>query len=190
MVEMNETAAILNNATRRSLVILDEIGRGTSTYDGLSIAWAVAEYLQQLAPKTLFATHYHHLNDLAERLPGVKNFRIAVREDGHRIIWLRKIVPGGTDKSYGIQVARLAGLPDAVIHRAREVLEELERGGRNGAGLPDSATRVTARTERMQLTLFEAEEHPVLDLLRRMDLTTITPIEALTALFDLQKKVQ
>jgi DNA mismatch repair protein MutS len=188
MVEMNETAAILNNATRRSLVILDEIGRGTSTFDGLSIAWAVAEYLQQLAPKTLFATHYHHLNDLAERLPGVRNYRVAVREDGHRIVWLRKIVPGGTDKSYGIQVARLAGLPDAVIRRAREVLEELERGGRNG-GVPDGVARVTARTERMQLTLFEAEEHPVLELLRGLDVSTMTPIEALTALYELQKKL-
>lgn len=189
MVEMNETASILNNATRRSLVILDEIGRGTSTYDGLSIAWAVAEYLQQLAPKTLFATHYHHLNDLAERLPGVRNFRIAVREDGHRIVWLRKIVPGGTDKSYGIQVARLAGLPDAVIHRAREVLDELERGGRNGGGLPEGSARVTARTERMQLTLFEAEEHPVIGLLRGLDLSAMTPIEALTALYEIQKKL-
>src|SRR5205085_7523089 len=108
MVEMSETANILNNATERSLVILDEIGRGTSTYDGLSIAWAVVEYLQQIGAKTLFATHYHHLNELADQLPTVKNFRAAVREDGHHVIWLRKIVPGGTDKSYGIQVARLA----------------------------------------------------------------------------------
>src|SRR5207248_113352 len=121
MVEMSETANILNNATDRSLVILDEIGRGTSTYDGLSIAWAVCEYLQRLGAKTLFATHYHHLNDLAERLPGIKNYRAAVKEDGHDVIWLRKIVPGGTDRSYGIQVARLAGLPEEVLlqHLAR-----------------------------------------------------------------------
>jgi DNA mismatch repair protein MutS len=189
MVEMNETANILNNATSRSLVILDEIGRGTSTYDGLSIAWAVAEYLQRLGPKTLFATHYHHLNDLAERLPGVKNYRVAVREDGHRIVWLRKMVPGGTDKSYGIQVARLAGVPDAVLTRAHEILEELERGGRNGGGVPDAGVKVSSRTERLQLTLFEAEEHPALDTLRRLDVTTMTPIEALTTLAELQKKV-
>jgi DNA mismatch repair protein MutS len=188
MVEMNETANILNNATSRSLVILDEIGRGTSTYDGLSIAWAVAEYLQQLGPKTLFATHYHHLNDLAERLPGVKNYRVAVREDGHRIVWLRKMVPGGTDKSYGIQVARLAGVPDAVLARAREILEELERGGRNGGGVPGAGVKVSSRTQRMQLTLFEAEEHPALEALRRLDVTTMTPIEALTTLAELQKK--
>jgi DNA mismatch repair protein MutS len=190
MVEMNETANILNNATSRSLVILDEIGRGTSTYDGLSIAWAVAEYLQQVGAKTLFATHYHHLNDLADRLPGVKNYRIAVREDGHRIVWLRKIVPGGTDKSYGIQVARLAGLPETVIARAREVLDDLERGGRNGAGVPAEQTRVPAQTRRLQLTLFEGEEHPILDALRRLDLTTMTPIEALTRLHELQKQVE
>jgi len=190
MVEMNETANILNNATSRSLVILDEIGRGTSTYDGLSIAWAVAEYLQQVGAKTLFATHYHHLNDLADRLPGVKNYRIAVREDGHRIVWLRKIVPGGTDKSYGIQVGRLAGLPDSVIQRAREVLEDLERGNRNGAGVPSEETRVPEQKRRLQLTLFEAEEHPILDALRRLDLTTITPIEALTRLHELQKQIE
>src|SRR4029079_13870261 len=148
MVEMNETASILNNASDRSLIILDEIGRGTSTYDGLSIAWAVCEYLQRLGSKTLFATHYHHLNDLAERLPGIKNYRAAVKEDGHDIIWLRKIVPGGTDRSYGIQVARLAGLPAEVIQRAREVLHDLEKGG-NGA-LPAADTRVQASSRKLQ----------------------------------------
>jgi DNA mismatch repair protein MutS len=192
MVEMAETANILNNATDRSLVILDEIGRGTSTYDGLSIAWAVAEYLQQVGAKTLFATHYHHLNDLADRLPGIRNFRAAVREDGHHVIWLRKIVPGGTDKSYGIQVARLAGLPEVVIGRAREVLAELE-AGENGAqasgGLPAPGVRVSERRQKVQMTLFEADEHPALEELRRLDLTAMTPIEALTALYHLQKKV-
>jgi DNA mismatch repair protein MutS len=188
MVEMNETANILNNVTDRSLVILDEIGRGTSTYDGLSIAWSVAEYLQQSGAKTLFATHYHHLNDLADRLPGVKNYRAAVKEDGHHIVWLRKIVPGGTDRSYGIQVARLAGLPETVIDRAREVLADLEasNNGVNG-GLPSPSAQV-AETRKVQLAFFEAEESPVLAELRKLELTTMTPIEALTVLYQLQKR--
>jgi len=186
MVEMNETASILNNASDRSLIILDEIGRGTSTYDGLSIAWAVCEYLQRLGAKTLFATHYHHLNDLAERLPGIKNYRAAVKEDGHDIIWLRKIVPGGTDRSYGIQVARLAGLPDEVIRRAREVLKELEDGG--SAGLPPVDARVQTTTTTLQLALFEAEEHPVVTELRKLDVSSMTPIEALTRLDQLQRR--
>jgi DNA mismatch repair protein MutS len=126
-VEMNETANILNNATKSSLVILDEVGRGTSTYDGLSIAWAVAEHLHELGPKTLFATHYHHLNELEERLPRVKNYRIAVKEEGDRIIFMRRIIRGGTDRSFGIQVARLAGLPDSVVRRAAELLEIFSR---------------------------------------------------------------
>jgi DNA mismatch repair protein MutS len=192
MVEMNETASILNNATDRSLIILDEIGRGTSTYDGLSIAWAVCEYLQRLGGKTLFATHYHHLNDLAERLPGIKNFRAAVKEDGHDVIWLRKIVPGGTDRSYGIQVARLAGLPDEVIRRAKEVLQDLESGAsaREGAGasVPPGDARVQTTTRRLQLSLFEAEEHPALAALRKLDVTTMTPVEALTRLYELQRQ--
>jgi DNA mismatch repair protein MutS len=189
MVEMNETASILNNVTGRSLVILDEIGRGTSTYDGLSIAWAVAEHLQQVGAKTLFATHYHHLNDLAERLPGVKNYRAAVKEDGHHIVWLRKIVPGGTDRSYGIQVARLAGLPEPVIVRAREVLQDLEAGdsGVNG-GLPAAATQISEKGQRVQLNLFEAAESPVLEELKKLDLGAMTPIEALTVLYQLQKR--
>jgi DNA mismatch repair protein MutS len=189
MVEMSETANILNNASERSLVILDEIGRGTSTYDGLSIAWAVAEYLQGVGAKTLFATHYHHLNDLAERLPGVRNYRAAVKEDGHHVVWLRKIVPGGTDKSYGIQVARLAGLPDAVVQRAREVLAELEAGGGNGArSLAPEGVRVSERREKVQMTLFELEEHPALAALRGLDLSAMTPLEALTTLYHLQKQ--
>jgi DNA mismatch repair protein MutS len=186
MVEMNETASILNNASERSLIILDEIGRGTSTYDGLSIAWAVCEYLQRLGAKTLFATHYHHLNDLAERLPGIKNYRAAVKEDGHDVIWLRKIVPGGTDRSYGIQVARLAGLPEEVIRRAREVLKELEDG--STAGLPPADARVQTTTTTLQLALFDAEEHPVVIELRKLDVSSMTPLEALTRLDQLQRR--
>jgi DNA mismatch repair protein MutS len=193
MVEMNETANILNNVSERSLVVLDEIGRGTSTYDGLSIAWAVAEHLQQVGAKTLFATHYHNLNDLAERLPGVKNYRAAVKEDGHHVVWLRKIVPGGTDRSYGLQVARLAGLPEPVLRRAGEVLADLESSSgavSNGQAAPNAATKIGERRQKMQLTLFDAEEHPVLAELRGVDLSTTTPIEAMTLLYQLQKKVQ
>lgn len=189
MVEMNETANILNNATDRSLIVLDEIGRGTSTFDGLSIAWAVAEYIKGIGSKTLFATHYHHLNDLEKSMPGVKNYRIAVKEDDERVIWLRKIVPGGTDRSYGIQVARLAGLPREVIERAKEVLWSLESNGA-GKGQLDRHTKVQAKTERLQLTLFETEPHPVLEELQRLDTSVMTPIEALTALYDLQRKLK
>jgi DNA mismatch repair protein MutS len=174
MVEMTETANILANATDRSLVILDEIGRGTSTYDGLSIAWAVVEHLARLGCKTLFATHYHHLNDLEKELDGVHNFRVAVREDGHRILWLRKIVRGGTDKSYGVQVARLAGLPPEVIERAREVLTQLEGDGKKRAKVE--------KVERIQLSLFEAEESPIEKELKTLDLDTLSPIEALNIL--------
>lgn len=191
MVEMNETANILNNATRRSLVVLDEIGRGTSTYDGLSIAWAVAEYLVQIGCKTLFATHYHYLNDLARQQPTVKNFRVAVKEQGDQIVWLHKLVPGGTDRSYGIQVARMAGVPTDVIARAREILTLLERGGGRAANdLVGANTPVPAKTQKVQMTLFEAEKHPVLEELETLDLTTLTPIEALMKLDELQRIVR
>jgi len=185
MVEMNETANILNNATPRSLVILDEVGRGTSTYDGLALAWAITEYLHAVGVKTLFATHYHHLNELEKTAAGVKNFRVAVKEQGDRIVWLRKIMPGGTDKSYGIQVAKLAGVPEPVLKRAREVLQTLESMGK-GDG---PAALLAARTQRLQTTLFEAERHPVLDELEGIDLGTLSPIEALTKLYDLQRKL-
>jgi DNA mismatch repair protein MutS len=143
MVEMQETANILNNATPRSLIVLDEIGRGTSTFDGISIAWAVAEYLhnnRNVKAKTLFATHYHELTDLALTMQGVKNYNVLVREQGDRVVFLRKIVQGGSDKSYGIQVARLAGMPQEVIDRAREILENLEEGEFGETGQPKLAT--------------------------------------------------
>ena len=193
MVEMTEAADILNNATERSLVILDEIGRGTSTYDGVSIAWAVAEYLAQRGCKTLFATHYHLLNDLEKSQPSVRNFRIAVKETGDRIVFLRKIVAGGTDKSYGVQVARMAGLPPEVIERAQEVLRELEReGGRAGKRdvAPGAGAVSSAHRARLQMTLFEAEPHPVLEEIRRVDLSTLSPIEALNLLYRLQQEAK
>lgn len=180
MVEMTETANILNNATPRSLVILDEIGRGTSTYDGLAIAWAVAEYLQALGCKTLFATHYHYLNELANRLEGVANFRVAVKEQEGRIIWLHKVLPGGTDRSYGVHVARMAGIPPEVVARAESILREFERRGVQSAITPPSEdTSISIRTHKVQLTLFEAEQHPILEELRQIDPSTLTPVEAL-----------
>lgn len=188
MVEMNETANILNNATRQSLIVLDEIGRGTSTYDGLSIAWAVAEEINRLGAKTLFATHYHHLNDLEGKLKGVKNYRIAVREEKDRIVWLRKIMPGGTDRSYGIEVARLAGLPAEVIDRARNILKDLEKNGAASRTVGKGA-KINEKKQTLQLTLFEGEKHPVIEELEKLDVATMSPIEAMNKLYELQKKL-
>jgi DNA mismatch repair protein MutS len=190
MVEMTETANILNNATLRSLVILDEIGRGTSTYDGLAIAWAVAEYLHAIGCKTLFATHYHYLNELANRLEGVANYRVAVKEQGDRIVWLHKVLPGGTDRSYGVHVARMAGVPPEVVQRAEQILREFERRGVQGATQPPASDAPTVRTKKLQLTLFEAEEHPVLEALRALDITTLSPVEALLKLDELKRQLE
>lgn len=189
MVEMSETANILNNATPRSLVILDEVGRGTSTYDGLALAWAVSEYLHAVQVKTLFATHYHYLNELEKQLSGAKNFRVAVKEQGDHIVWLRKIMPGGTDRSYGIQVARLAGVPEPVLKRANEVLRTLEAANKGDLN-KNSAKKLAEQTKRIQLTLFEAERHPVVDEIETLDLATLSPIEALTLLYEYQKKIK
>ena len=196
MVEMTETANILNNATRRSLVILDEIGRGTSTFDGLSLAWAVAEYLHEaprLGCKTLFATHYHQLNELENTLPRVKNFRIAVKEGADGIVFLRKVVPGGTDRSYGIHVARLAGLPQAVVDRAQQVLLSLEENDQiaeHARGLVDKHATIPPPLPRTQLTLFEIVEHPVVEELMAVDVDDLTPRQALDMLAKLQKKAK
>ncbi len=189
MIEMNETANILNNATSRSLILLDEIGRGTSTYDGLSIAWAVAEQINKIGAKTLFATHYHHLNDLEKQLDGVKNYRIAVREEKDRIVWLRKIMPGGTDKSYGIEVARLAGLPHDAIDRAKEILKELESNNTSSKTIARDV-KVSEKRQSFQLTLFEVEKHPVIEELEKIDISTISPIEAINKLYELQKQIK
>ncbi|MGE5531986.1 MAG: DNA mismatch repair protein MutS [Bacteroidota bacterium] len=183
MVEMTETANILHNASARSLIILDEIGRGTSTFDGLSIAWAVAEYIiKQIGAKTLFATHYHHLNELAEILPRVKNLRILVKEEGDHITFLRKIVEGGTDRSYGIQVARLAGLPAAVIERAKEVLRTIEQEDLAVAPTLQTAKKIAPT---VQLQLFEAAPSPIIEKLKQVDVETLTPVEALLLLKEL-----
>ncbi len=189
MVEMVETANILNNATPRSLIILDEIGRGTSTYDGLSIAHAVAEYIHshpRLGAKTLFATHYHELVELAGFLPRVKNFNVAVTEEGGRVVFLRKVIPGGADRSYGIHVAQLAGLPRSVIHRAQEVLSDLE--GNHQPRVPQTRKgRRPAAPPPEQIGLFGSKP-PVLDELMKLDLNSLSPLEALNKLYELQKK--
>jgi DNA mismatch repair protein MutS len=188
MVEMQETANILHNATERSLVILDEIGRGTSTFDGLSIAWAVAEYLHDLrhkGVKTLFATHYHELTELADRKPRVTNLNIAVREWNDEIIFLRKLVPGGTNRSYGIQVARLAGIPAEVIARAKKILWSIENGEHAFASQVLSAR--PARSAPMQLNLFRPPESKLIEKLREMDIARISPLEALNLLNRLQE---
>jgi DNA mismatch repair protein MutS len=197
MVEMTETATILNHATERSLVVLDEIGRGTSTYDGLAIAWAVAEALVQIGCKTLFATHYHYLNELANLMPGVRNYRVAVKEQGEQIIWLHKVLPGGTDRSYGIQVARMAGVPPEVVARAQEILRELERqssqrGGMASAIAPDAeaVSSVKVQKQKLQLTLFEAEKHPIIEELEKMDVTTLSPLEALLKINEWKKQLK
>ncbi len=194
MVEMTEAAHILRNATPRSLIILDEIGRGTSTFDGVSIAWAVAEFLHDCeshAAKTLFATHYHELTELAVTRNGIKNFNIAVREWNEQIIFLRKIVPGGTSHSYGIQVARLAGIPLEVIERAREILHNLEKGEYGEEGVPRIARgkKGVMAVSSPQLALFETTEDLLRTRLKALNVATLTPLEALNILDELKRMV-
>jgi DNA mismatch repair protein MutS len=195
MVEMMETARILNQATSKSLVVLDEIGRGTSTFDGLSIAWAVAEYLHDhpsLRPKILFATHYHELTELALTKERVKNYNVAVKEWGGEIIFLRKIVEGGTNRSYGIQVARLAGLPQKVIDRAKEVLSNLERGELDTMGMPRIATTKIVSSKSYppsQPSLF-FQPDPIRSELKKIKIDQLTPLEALNVLNELKRKAE
>jgi DNA mismatch repair protein MutS len=192
MVEMTETARILNTATPRSLVILDEIGRGTSTYDGVSLAWSVVEHIHdRIGCRTLFATHYHELTDLARSLPGVKNLNVTVREWEEQVVFLHKIVDGAADKSYGIHVARLAGVPPEVIERAKEILWRLEEehvdvDGRAKLGLHAGP----ARGDRIQLSLFSLDEHPVVEKIRQADIDRLTPLEALQLVKQWQDEVR
>ncbi len=183
MVEMTETAQILNTATPASLILLDEIGRGTATFDGLAIAWAVVEYIhQRTRAKTLFATHYHELTELAGHLPGVRNLHVAVKEAGDRILFLRKVEPGAADRSYGIEVARLAGLPAAVIERARDVLirhEEREHTVTEELS-PEPGQPV-------QISIFTPLDHGLVERLRGLNLDELRPIDALNLLADLKK---
>ncbi|MBI5816747.1 MAG: DNA mismatch repair protein MutS [Nitrospinae bacterium] len=188
MVEMNETAMILNGATARSLIVLDEIGRGTSTFDGISIAWAVAEYIHNVGARTLFATHYHELSELADSLSGVRNLSVAVREWNDEIIFLRKIIEGGADKSYGIQVARLAGLPKEVIQRAGEILTQLEANEIDASGHPKLKAKEAEGGPLYQLSMFAPAASEVEEELKKLDVNAMTPIEALTKLAELKKK--
>lgn len=194
LTEMNEAANILNNATPRSLILLDEIGRGTSTFDGLSIAWSVAEYLHnvpQVAAKTLFATHYHELTELARIMSRVKNYNVAVKEWGDQIVFLRKIVEGGCDHSYGIHVAQLAGLPQSVIERAREVLSNLEADELTPNKMPKLAVSLNSKTqphkEKLQLDFFAKQEKTLRKELAVLEITRMTPLEALNKLAELQQ---
>ena len=189
MVEMVETAAILNQATWRSLVILDEIGRGTSTYDGLSIARAVVEHLHnnpRVSCKTLFATHYHELTELAATLPGVRNYRVAVSEEDGNIAFLHRIVPGGADRSYGVHVAMLAGMPPSVVNRAQELLTELESEGAT------SGTKRRARqpSPQLALPLFAPDDAGLAEAVLELDIGNLTPLEAINKLYELQERAR
>ena len=202
MVEMNEVANILRNATSNSLLILDEIGRGTSTFDGLSIAWAVVEHISNtklIGAKTLFATHYHELTELEGKLSGVNNYCIAVKEKGDDIVFLRKIIKGGADKSYGIQVAKLAGLPDSVIERAKEIVNELINNDITEVVRNISVDTSSKKTKKMhldevdltQMSLFDTiSDDDIINELRTVDIGNLTPLEALNKLYELQNKVK
>ena len=203
MVEMNEVANILRNATSKSLLILDEIGRGTSTFDGLSIAWAVVEYISNsklLGAKTLFATHYHELTELEGKISNVNNYCIAVKEKGDDIVFLRKIVKVGADKSYGIQVAKLAGVPDPVINRAKEIVEELVTADITGK-VKDIAVQGSETKKKTQKKLDEVDltqfslfdtvkDDDVLNELKELDISHMTPMDAMNKLYQLQNKLR
>jgi DNA mismatch repair protein MutS len=192
MVEMTETANILNTATPRSLILLDEVGRGTSTFDGLSLAWAIAEYLHdnsQHAAKTLFATHYHEMTELSKLLPGARNYQMGVKESGGTIVFLRRVVEGTASKSYGIEVARLAGLPRAVTERAREILSNLEANELDVTGKPKFARHLPSRKAAPQPTLFEAANDAVVDELRNLDADGLSSDHALDVLRKLKERL-
>jgi DNA mismatch repair protein MutS len=192
MVEMTETANILNTATPRSLILLDEVGRGTSTFDGLSLAWAIAEYLHdnpQHAAKTLFATHYHEMTELSKLLPGVRNYQMAVKEAGGTIVFLRRVVEGTASKSYGIEVARLAGLPRTVTERAREILSNLEANELDVTGKPKFARHLPSRKSAPQPTLFEAANDAVVDELRNLDTEGLNSEQAFEILQRLKQRL-
>ena len=184
MVEMTETASILNNLSDRSLILMDEIGRGTSTYDGVSIAWAIVEYLHQrkdVRPKTLFATHYHELNQLAEDFVRVKNFNVSVKEAGDKIIFMRKLKEGGSEHSFGIHVAQMAGMPNKIVLRANEILHFLEKDKHKNE---DKKKLADLPKENFQMALFEADPKlkEVRELLSKVDINTMSPVEALLKL--------
>jgi DNA mismatch repair protein MutS len=192
MVEMLEAASILNNLSSRSLVLLDEIGRGTSTYDGISIAWSMVEYIHEhphARAKTLFATHYHELNEMEASFDRIKNYNVSVKEVDGKVHFLRKLVKGGTEHSFGIHVAQMAGMPRSVVERASEILKELERSHRNSS-LDKSVDQLASHREGLQLSIFQLDD-PVLknirDEIKGLDVNNLTPIEALNKLNDIKK---
>jgi DNA mismatch repair protein MutS len=192
MVEMNETASILNNLSARSLVLLDEIGRGTSTYDGISIAWAIAEFIheqQQHKAKTLFATHYHELNEMTSSFPRIRNFNVSVKESGGKIIFLRKLEQGGSEHSFGIHVAKLAGMPRVVVERAKAVMQQLEQSHSGDQLMHQTGT---GKDENLQLSFFQLDD-PVLEQIKeelvKTDINHLTPVEALMKLNEIKKLV-
>lgn len=191
MVEMNETASILNNISDRSLILLDEIGRGTSTYDGVSIAWSIAEYIHQhpTKAKTLFATHYHELNDMTNTFERIKNFNVSIKEHGSKIIFMRKLVEGGSAHSFGIHVAKMAGMPGEVVSRANQVLKLLE-SSRGQSGHEIEISSAGKDSDDMQLSFFQLDD-PVLSQIRddisKLDIDNLTPVEALMKLNEIKK---
>ena len=196
MVEMNEAADILNNMTSRSLVLFDELGRGTSTYDGISIAWAIVEYIHEhphAHAKTLFATHYHELNEMERSFPRIKNFNVSVKEVGNKVIFLRKLVPGGSEHSFGIHVAKMAGMPKCIVNRADEILKQLESEKRQEGAISGSSVKkapAARQSGNYQLSFFQLDD-PVLsqvrDEIKNMDLNNLTPLEALNKLSEIRK---
>jgi DNA mismatch repair protein MutS len=193
MVEMNETASILNNISARSLILLDEIGRGTSTYDGISIAWAIAEYLHENPKakcKTLFATHYHELNEMQKQFSRIHNFNVSVKEMGEKVLFLRKLVAGGSAHSFGIHVARMAGMPNSVIARAEHVLKDLENSHASVGGKAKKIDAKSSKDGNMQLSFFQLND-PVLEQIHEelinIDINILTPVEALMKLNDIKK---
>jgi DNA mismatch repair protein MutS len=196
MLEMNETASIMNNISERSLILLDEIGRGTSTYDGISIAWSLAEYLhnnKKATPKTLFATHYHELNELAEKYPRIKNYHVSTKEVGNKVIFLRKLVTGGSEHSFGIHVAAMAGMPRAIVERATEILIELEKKSINNGGVGAKKQASNIAPQAYQLSIFETVD-PALgqlkEAIKSLELNSMTPIECMIKLNELKKLVE
>jgi DNA mismatch repair protein MutS len=190
MVEMNETASIINNISSRSLVLLDEIGRGTSTYDGISIACSIAEFIHDAPekPKTLFATHYHEMNDLEAYLPRVRNFHITHKEVENKIIFLRKLAPGGSTHSFGIHVARMAGMPQNLIKRADEILQELEKKQQSTVKIQEAV----AETQGVQLSIFDTHTEVftgLREMISKVDINNLTPVEALVILNEIKKKI-
>jgi DNA mismatch repair protein MutS len=192
---MNEAAHIVNTATPRSLILLDEVGRGTSTFDGISIAWSLTEYLhERIGARTLFATHYHELNELAELFPRIKNYKVDVREYGDKVVFLHKLTPGFADHSYGIQVAQMAGLPEEVTDRAKKILKNLEGSELTVHDGTESGKRNGRRAKgrvapaEVQLTLFEMRDDKLREEINKLDLEKMTPIEALQRLAELKKR--